>query len=194
MAFSNAPPTWVGNWNECGVFVVKYTNSYFILVQSWGIMIDDGNVSHFISSVECVLYKIPTNRTRASTGDMNIDIIKIFTNMCSLSIRMSFNSLRPCDAHKRQLSVSLLVQVMACRLSYAVQSYYQNHLPLTYFQLDSQEHNLVIFDQSRKFFVHEFAYENLVDKTATTLSWPWFDMFNICPIICISHCTAYQSA
>ena len=88
--------------HECGVFVVKYTNSYFILVQSWGILIDDGNVSHFISSVECVLYKIATNRTRVSTGDMNIDKIKIFTNMCSLPIRMSFNSLRPCYAHKRQ--------------------------------------------------------------------------------------------
>ena len=39
----------------------------------------NGNVSHFVSALECALHTIDTNRTTILAGDINIDIIK-FSN------------------------------------------------------------------------------------------------------------------
>ena len=55
----------------------------------------NGNVSHFVSGLECVLHKINTNRTTILAGDINIDIIK-FSNkevMSYMSTLMSFKYL-----------------------------------------------------------------------------------------------------
>ena len=55
----------------------------------------NGNVSHFVAALECVLLKINTNRTTVLAGDMNIDIIK-FSNedvMFYMSTLMSFRYL-----------------------------------------------------------------------------------------------------
>ena len=55
----------------------------------------NGNVSHFVAALECVLHKINTNRTTVLAGDMNIDIIK-FSNedvMSYMSTLMSFKYL-----------------------------------------------------------------------------------------------------
>ena len=55
----------------------------------------NGNVSHFVSALECVLHKINTNRITLLAGDINIDIIK-FSNeevMSYMSTLMSFKYL-----------------------------------------------------------------------------------------------------
>ena len=55
----------------------------------------NGNVSHFVSALECVLHKINTNRTTILAGDIHIDIIK-FSNeevMSYMSTQMSFKYL-----------------------------------------------------------------------------------------------------
>ena len=55
----------------------------------------NGNVSHFVSALECVLHKIDTNRTTVLAGDINIDIIK-FSNedvVSYVSTLMSFKYL-----------------------------------------------------------------------------------------------------
>ena len=55
----------------------------------------NGNVSHFVSTLECVLHKIDTNRTTVLAGDINIDIIK-FSNedvVSYVSTLMSFKYL-----------------------------------------------------------------------------------------------------
>ena len=55
----------------------------------------NGNVSHFVAALECVLHKINTKRTTVLAGDMNIDIIK-FSNedvMFYMSTLMSFKYL-----------------------------------------------------------------------------------------------------
>ena len=57
----------------------------------------NGNVSHFVSALECVLHKIYANRTTILAGDINIDIIK-FSNedvVSYVSTLMSFKYL-PC--------------------------------------------------------------------------------------------------
>ena len=55
----------------------------------------NGNVSHFVTALECVLHKINETRTTVLAGDMNIDIIK-FSNedvMSYMSTLMSFKYL-----------------------------------------------------------------------------------------------------
>ena len=55
----------------------------------------NGNVSHFVSVLECALHKIDTNSTTILAGDINIDIIK-FSNedvVSYVSTLMSFKYL-----------------------------------------------------------------------------------------------------
>ena len=55
----------------------------------------NGNASHFVSALECVLHKITETRTNVLAGDMNIDIIK-FSNedvMSYMSTLMTFKYL-----------------------------------------------------------------------------------------------------
>ena len=62
-----------------------------------GVFIDttNGNVSHFVSAMECVLHKIDTNRTTILAGDINIDIIKFCNEdvVSYVSTLMSFKYL-----------------------------------------------------------------------------------------------------
>ena len=55
----------------------------------------NGNISHFVSTLECVLHNSDTNRTTVLAGDINIDIIK-FSNedvVSYVSTLMSFKYL-----------------------------------------------------------------------------------------------------